>query len=176
MQLPRVREGLQCDTRAKQVNLFPVRHSISVESLNDSLFEMLLEAFEATDPPGWFDGLLTTLEAIDATTASNPPALGRSSIAGHCAHLRYSLELTNAWLRNESLEVDFSQAWALQRVDDATWNDLKKSITHQYERMLEFTRSRESWSEETLVMDMKSALHVAYHVGAIRQILALLKS
>jgi hypothetical protein len=151
-----------------------VQHSIPVESLNDSLFEMLLEAFEATDPPGWFDGLLTTLEAIDALTASNPPALGRSSIAGHCAHLRYSLELTNAWLRGESLEVDFSQAWALQRVDDVVWKALKKDITHQYERILEFTRSRESWTEETLVMNMKSALHVAYHVGAIRQIFAIL--
>jgi hypothetical protein len=162
--------------RISRVNLLPVQHSIPVESLNDSLFEMLLEAFEATDPPGWFDGLLTTLEAIDSVAASNPPALGRSSIAGHCAHLRYSLELTNAWLRGESLEVDFSQAWALQRVDDVVWKALKKDITHQYERVLEFTRSRESWSEETLIMNMKSALHVAYHLGAIRQILALLKS
>jgi hypothetical protein len=167
---------LQCDKGASRVNLLPVQHSIPVESLNDSLFEMLLEAFEATDPPGWFDGLLTTLEAIDASSASNPPAVGRSSIAGHCAHLQYSLELTNAWLRNESVEVDFSQAWALQHVDDPAWNALKKSITHQYERLLEFTRSQESWSEETLVMNMKSALHVAYHVGAIRQIAALLKA
>jgi hypothetical protein len=153
-----------------------VQHSIPVESLNDSLFEMLLEAFEATDPPGWFDGLLTTLEAIDAATASKPPALGRSSIAGHCAHLRYSLELTNAWLRSESVEVDFSRAWALQRVDDVVWGELKKNITHQYERVLEFTRSRESWTEETIIMNMKSGLHVAYHLGAIRQILALLNS
>lgn len=137
---------------------------------------MILEAFEATDPPGWFDGLLTTLETIDSVNASKPPALGRSSIAGHCAHLRYSLELTNAWLRNESLEVDFSQAWALQHVDDAGWAELKKKITHQYERILEFTRSRESWSEENMIMNMKSGLHVAYHLGAIRQILALLKS
>ena len=89
-----------------------MQNTFPIESLNDSLFEMLLEAFEATDPPGWFDGLLTTLETIDHNTASQSLAAGRSSIVGHCAHLVYSLELTNAWLRNETTNettaVDFS--------------------------------------------------------------------
>jgi hypothetical protein len=153
-----------------------VPNTFPIESLNDSLFEMLLEAFEATDPPGWFDGLLTTLETIDAETASKSLAAGRSSIVGHCAHLHYSLELTNAWLRNETASVDFSSAWALQVVDEAAWKDLKKQITHQYEQVLEFTRSRENWNEETLIMNMKSALHVTYHLGAIRQIMAMIQA
>ncbi len=73
------------------------------ESLRRALSELLTEILDG--PPAesaWLlnpgdAGLLRSLEALDAGTASRPAPAGGASVAAHVDHLRYGFELLNRW-------------------------------------------------------------------------------
>jgi hypothetical protein len=116
-------------------------------------------------------GLLTSLDAISAVAASASHE-GRSSIVAHVDHLRYGLELLNRWSRGENpfADADYSASWRRQRVSDAEWRDLQTSVAREAHSWLAvLTRPRE-WDDVGLTGALASVAHLAYHLGAIRQI------
>jgi hypothetical protein len=148
---------------------------MNIETLNETLLENLDEALNARDGEGWFEGLFSTLENIDAVTALKVPAAGRSSIAAHCEHLRYVITIVNAWTKLEKPQPDWSLAWKTSSVDAVQWDALKTAIQTECETLQAFIKASSEWSPKLLNLLMSNTSHMAYHVGAIRQIWMLVR-
>jgi hypothetical protein len=149
---------------------------MNIEALNAVLLENFDEALNAKSGEGWFDGLNPTLAQIDAATASKFPAPGRSSIAAHCEHLRYVLEIVNAWVRLEKPQPDWRLAWKTEGVDAAQWEALKAGIQTECGTLRTLIAESGEWNPKLLNLLLSNTSHVAYHVGAIRQIWMLVRT
>lgn len=118
-------------------------------------------------------GLLRSLEALSAAAASRVPAGGGASIAAHVDHLRYGLSLMNRWSRGEGdpfSTADWTASWRRVTVDDAAWATLRKALAeeaHAWRTTLAAPRERNAIELNGIV---GSVAHLAYHLGAIRQI------
>jgi hypothetical protein len=148
---------------------------MNIEVLNAVLLENFDEALNAQTGEGWFDGLNPTLAKIDAVTASKLPAAGRSSIAAHCEHLRYVITIVNAWTKLEKPQPDWGLAWKTLSVGVAEWDALKTAIQTECETLKTFIKASTEWNPKLLNLLMSNTSHVAYHVGAIRQIWMLVR-
>src|SRR5262245_1331754 len=116
-------------------------------------------------------GLLHSLDAISADAASRT-SQGGASIAAHVDHLRYGLSLMNAWSggANPWDFADFTASWRISAVTDAEWQRLRSELRDESQRWLDAMRAtRELTDEETNIVSGVTA-HLAYHLGAIRQI------
>jgi hypothetical protein len=117
-------------------------------------------------------GLLASLEALSAVAASARPG-GRSSIAAHVDHLRYGIELLNRWASGEDdpfATADYSASWRRQNVSETEWRQLRDALARDaraWERALLQPRSVDLAG---LTGMLASVVHLAYHLGAIRQI------
>jgi hypothetical protein len=116
-------------------------------------------------------GLLRSLDAISAESASRT-SLGGASIAAHVDHLRYGLSLMNAWSGGASPwdTADFTASWHIAAVSDAEWLDLRSRFRTESQRWLEAMRGRREITDEEANILLGAVAHLAYHIGAIRQI------
>lgn len=137
----------------------------------DALLGAMNEAFDALEGQAWYEGLLPTLEHLNADMASRTSAAGRSSIAAHCEHLRYVLEVMNAWTRGERPEIDWAQSWQHVTVTPAGWDALRTAIRDEGNRLEVALRERSEWTQRFAQLAINNVAHIAYHVGAIRQLL-----
>ncbi len=116
-------------------------------------------------------GLLRSLDKLSATAASKLTANG-SSIAAHVDHLRYGLSLMNRWAAGENPfdDADWSVSWRKTRVTAAEWKKLRDDLSAESRRWLAALREPREITEPDLNSVIGSIAHLAYHVGAIRQI------
>lgn len=116
-------------------------------------------------------GLLRSLDKLSATAASKLTGNG-SSIAAHVEHLRYGLSLMNRWAAGENPfdDADWSAAWRKTRVSAAEWKKLRDEFGSEARRWLAALKEPREISEADLNGVIGSIAHLAYHVGAIRQI------
>jgi hypothetical protein len=121
-------------------------------------------------------GLLRSLDKISAAQASAPTSTG-SSIAAHVDHVRYGLSLLNRWSGGENpfKDADWSASWKRTRVTDADWQALRASLRAETSRWLTALQTPRDVSEVELNGIVGSIAHLAYHLGAIRQIDAALR-
>jgi hypothetical protein len=118
-------------------------------------------------------GLLASLGALSAAEASARPG-GRSSVAAHVDHVRYGLELLNLWSRGENpwSDASYSASWERQHVTEAEWRALRSALEHEARAWLDAARAPRAVSEAELIGTLGSVVHLAYHLGAIRQLAA----
>jgi hypothetical protein len=146
-----------------------------------ALSNMLTEIFDG--PPGQEayvlnpgdPGLLRQLEAIDATTASKRPASGRPSVAAHVDHLQFGLSMLNRWAAGEAnpwAGADFNASWQRNTVTEGQWRTLRDALSHDAAAWRATVSQRASWDAMAAAAALSTAAHTAYHVGAIRQLLA----
>jgi hypothetical protein len=116
-------------------------------------------------------GLLRSLDKLSATAASAPTPHG-SSIAAHVEHLRYGLSLMNRWAAGENPfdDADWTQSWRKTRVYAAQWKQLREEFADEAHRWLESLKNPREIDQSELNSVVGSIAHLAYHVGAIRQI------
>ena len=116
-------------------------------------------------------GLLRSLDKLSATAASAPTPHG-SSIAAHVEHLRYGLSLMNRWAAGENPfdDADWTESWRKTRVYAAQWKQLREEFAAEAHRWLESLRKPREINQSELNSVVASVAHLAYHVGAIRQI------
>jgi hypothetical protein len=117
------------------------------------------------------DGLLVTLERLPAAAAS--AAREGPTIAAHVDHVRYGLSLLNRWangtLPPES-ERDWTASWRRNVVSDAEWRSLLGELRREadvWKAVLATPREVNDVEADWLAA---SVAHLAYHMGAIRQI------
>lgn len=116
-------------------------------------------------------GLLRSLEGLSATAASAPTSTG-SSIAAHVDHIRYGLSLMNRWSAGDDpfTDADWGASWKKTTVSDAEWQRLRADLRAEATRWLHTLRTPREVQEIELNGMIGSIAHLAYHLGAIRQI------
>jgi hypothetical protein len=115
-------------------------------------------------------GLLRSLDSLSAAAASAHQE-GRPSVAAHVEHLRYGLELLNKWARGADpwSTASYSSAWLRDRVSDEQWKTLREGLRHEAQNWMHAVHQRADWNEQAMTEALASAVHLAYHLGAIRQ-------
>jgi len=137
---------------------------------------------ELVDGTGAFDGgyilntgdvgLLKSLEKLSAADASRSTNDG-ATIAAHVQHERYGLSLMNRWATqggNPFADATWDLAWKIREVDAAAWDEIRNGFRDEARRWLEVLRTPREVSETELNGMVASIAHMAYHIGAIRQI------
>jgi hypothetical protein len=115
-------------------------------------------------------GLLRSLERVPAADASALTRTG-SSIAAHVAHLVYGLSLMNRWSQGENPfgDADWAAAWKKTSVTESEWEALRIQLRDQAARWLVVLRTPREVQDVELSGMIGSIAHLAYHLGAIRQ-------
>jgi hypothetical protein len=155
------------------------------DAFSRALSKLLLEIFDG--PPGeeaymlnpGDPGLLGQLESIDATRASTRPMPGRTTIAAHVDHVMYGLTLLNRWAAGEVnpwADADWNSSWQRTVVTDNQWQVLRDTLRQQADVWRNSVHARSDWDDIAAAGALASLAHTAYHLGAIRQILAAMKS
>ena len=156
----------------------------------DSVFQralsnMLVEIFNG--PPGQEayvlnpgdPGLLRQLDTIDASTASTRHVPGRTTIAAHVDHLQFGLSILNRWAAGEAnpwADTDWHASWQRTNVTEEQWRALRDALRRDADKWRNAVAERTNWDDMAAAAALSTAAHTAYHLGAIRQILAVLQS
>jgi hypothetical protein len=92
-------------------------------------------------------------------------------VASHVDHLRYGLNRLNREARGEQLEpANWAQSWTRQQVDDEQWDTLRAALASEARAWLEVMQQPPVWDEIGYTDAISSIPHLAYHLGAIRQL------
>ena len=145
--------------------------------IHDALSTLLGELLDGSGPDsGWAlnpkdPGLMRSLAGLSAADASHIPSGGQSSIAAHVDHLRYGLSLLNRWSEGEApfSDADWSASWKRTRVSDTEWITLRQALQSEARRWQAAIRHPRELTGDELNGYLASAVHLAYHLGAIRQ-------
>ena len=116
-------------------------------------------------------GLLASLDRLPAAAAS--ATHGGASIAAHVDHLRYGLSLLNRWAAGSSPpwpETDWTASWRKNVVSDSEWRTLRDELRREVNTWAGALRTPREVSEIEAGWLTGSVAHLAYHMGAIRQI------
>lgn len=117
-------------------------------------------------------GLLRSLDKLSAADASRSVNDG-ATIAAHVQHVRYGLSLMNRWATdggNPFADAKWDEAWNTSGVDAAAWTGIRDGLRDEARRWLQALSSVRDVTEVELTGMLASIVHLAYHVGAIRQI------
>ena len=116
-------------------------------------------------------GLLRSLEALSAAEASARTPTG-SSIAAHAEHVRYGLSLMNRWSQGENPfdTADWSASWQKTVVSEPEWRQRIADLRSETVRWIGAVRQPRNVDQIELNGMIGSIAHLAYHLGAIRQI------
>jgi len=147
-------------------------YSMNTRELSHSLTALFAELVDGapTDAAYMLNrgdrGLLGSLDRLPASAASG-------KIAAHVDHVRYGLSLMNRWAGGEPnpfATADWTAAWRTTRVSDAEWADLRGRLRDEAHRWLAALGTPREVDTVALNGMIGSIAHLAYHLGAIRQI------
>jgi hypothetical protein len=116
-------------------------------------------------------GLHRSLRRLSASAASAVTQTG-SSVAAHVQHLTYALSLLNRWAHGENpwTSADWAESWRRTQVNEAEWKDVLQQFQVHATAWRESLRTPREVDAADLTGLLGSAVHLAYHMGAIRQI------
>ncbi len=115
-------------------------------------------------------GLLATLDGLSAAQASQD--LYGSSIAGHARHTAFHLEVIVRWEQaGDRGPFDWKGSFLPAQVDDAAWDEVRVRVRAAYDALMAFARTQKDRAPDgdTAGGLTGAVAHVAYHLGAIRQ-------
>ncbi len=120
---------------------------------------------------GGDEGLLRSLDKLSAQQASALTPTG-SSIAAHVDHLRYGLSLMNRWTTGENpfANADWGASWKKTTVSEEEWRTRRAELRTETTRWLQALGTPRDVQTIELNGIVGSVAHLAYHLGAIRQI------
>ena len=153
---------------------------ISIRDAVGQILAVLSEAFEGpaqqwsyfTDH-GAEAGLLGVLEKLSATEASRP--LPETTIAAHAHHVAFGLNASTAWLTGDRSSQDWQQSWSISVVNEEAWKDLRAMVRRRLDELRRAIESAAGKDVEAMGVSIAAAAHAAYHLGAVKQKVALLK-
>jgi len=117
-------------------------------------------------------GLLRSLENISASAASASSA-GGGSIAAHVDHIRFGLSLLNRWVAGEPAPwkgADWTASWRIGTISDTQWRTLRDDLRRETDLWRDTLATPREVEDRELSWIIGTIAHVAYHLGAIRQI------
>jgi hypothetical protein len=148
------------------------------KDISQSLAALFSELVDGASGNGAFmlnsgdQGLLRSLDKLTAADASRSVNDG-ATIAAHAQHVRYGLSLMNRWASeggNPFADATWDAAWKISRVDEPAWQEIRSGLRDETQRWLTTLRTPREAAEIELSGMIGSIAHLAYHLGAIRQI------
>jgi hypothetical protein len=155
---------------------------VAEKDFTESLFTLLKETFEGPPPAtasAYLDqggGLFQTVEKLSAEDASRAAFAGAPTIAAHCAHTKFYLDVLGGYIAGSNEHADWKQSWLTQQVGAPEWESLKTELRASYEAVSGALHSVESWGERPVGGALAIMAHTAYHLGAVRQLARMVKS
>ncbi len=118
-------------------------------------------------------GVLGCIDILTAEQAYAAPVQGARSVAGHVAHLRFSLDLLVQRMQGDNPHADWKNSFNLD--NGMEWSALKADLRRAYDAALvEIEKQRNAplaeWPGIHVAGLCGTIAHNAYHLGAIRQI------
>lgn len=154
--------------------------SIGMDQAMVQLRAVLHEAFEG--PPerwsyftdnapdaGWFG----TLDGITAAEASR--VVAGTTIAAHVHHATFALDASTAWIRREWTPRNWRESWRVQAVAEPQWQALVAELRARYDTLARAIESHAGATVEGFGGAVGAIAHAAYHLGAIRQKLGVIR-
>jgi hypothetical protein len=117
-------------------------------------------------------GLLRSLDKLAAAEASRG-INGGATIAAHAQHVRYGLSLMNRWATdggNPFADAKWDEAWNISDVTEPQWEEIRHGLVGESDRWRDILGAPRELDRVGLKGMIASIAHVAYHLGAIRQI------
>ncbi|HTL45420.1 MAG TPA: hypothetical protein VL262_13845 [Vicinamibacterales bacterium] len=148
------------------------------KEISPALARVFSELTVGTTPPGGYVlnrgdvGLLRSLDARSASDASKN-VNGGATIAAHAQHLRYGLSLFNRWAAeggNPFADATWDAAWKTSTVTEPEWQEIRDALRREAQQWLDALASPREVTDLELTGLVASVAHLAYHLGAIRQI------
>jgi hypothetical protein len=148
-----------------------------------ALLKLFREIFEGPEREAYVlnpgdPGLLRQLELISAAEASTSAEPGRPPIVAHVDHIHYGLSLMNRRIagdKNPWATADWNASWRVAAVADEQWRALLGRLREAAVAWREGTAEFREWDEASAPEAIAIVAHTAYHMGAIRQILGMVK-
>jgi len=143
-----------------------------------ALSDILRELTEGTPGSGGYVlnpsdlGLLASLDQLSAAEASTIAPGAATTIAAHVDHVRYGLSLFNRWShgeRNPFATAAWGESWKRTRVSDAEWTTLRGQLSSEVHAWMNGIKVPRPLDTVALRGVIASVVHLAYHVGAMRQ-------
>ncbi len=143
--------------------------------LPSSLGTLLHEVLEGPAETGAFvlnrgdKGLLASLDALRASCqrASRQPRVGRRARGPPALRAR-APQPVGPWADPWST-ADYSASWQRDQVTEDQWRTLREGLKKEAHDWMAFAVRRQNWDEQALTEALASVVHLAYHLGAIRQ-------
>lgn len=138
---------------------------------------LMNELVRGTPPTGGYMlnkgdvGLLASLERLTAEQASEIID-GGSSIAAHVDHVLYYTTLMNRWAggeRNPWRNADWKVSWTRTTVTPESWSALRVQLERELRAWIDALQTPRDVTEPELTGMISSVAHLAYHIGATRQ-------
>jgi hypothetical protein len=117
-------------------------------------------------------GLLGSLDRLSHVDASQSVE-GGATVAAHVQHVRYGLSLMNKWATeggNPFADATWDVAWRTSAVDESQWAAERAALRDEAARWREILDAPRELHTIELTGMISSVAHLAYHLGAIRQI------
>ncbi len=144
----------------------------------DELDQLIRETFDGGLPgqgTAYLDhdsGVRNTLGRLTAEQASHRFD-GHPSIAAHVRHMNFHLRTSVEWIQGDHSRRNWRESFEPQHVTEAEWKALQEELDQSrvaYQRLMR-TLPAEKMEEEGSGMGVLA--HLAYHLGAVRQLMHL---
>ena len=155
----------------------------NIEKTNGAIIEFLEEVYDGPKHQyTWFignapdSGLLGTARGLSAEEASTPVVEEGTTITAHIGHLRWTLLKANSFMRGENPAWDWSESWAVRRVDPEEWASLTGSLEAEFKALVQSLGSGFTWNSDEQYKEVLALIpHASYHLGAIRQMALIIR-
>lgn len=152
----------------------------------ESIDLLLQEAYDGPPDPDatWFTtnapetGVLGTIRHINAEQAAEKLPGVSHSIAQHVAHLIFSIDHALKHAKGERSTPEWDSSWVVSEpLDEHTWHGMQRALRESHLRMRMWVHNEEPFQDKAAVTSfIGSVAHAAYHLGAIRQLIAIIRA
>lgn len=118
-------------------------------------------------------GLRNLLAGMTPEEASK--TIGGNSVAAHAHHLLFSFEAFGGFIAGDRRKRDWDESWKVSTVDGGSWAKLQSDLESAYASLVRTIRENAEKSEPAAGGSVGAVAHLAYHIGAIRQKVVLLR-
>lgn len=142
----------------------------------------LEETFESRHHGIFLDkgtSLFETLDPVTPEEASLRASDRTASVAAHVRHVIFYVTVLQRVIRGEEVgRLNWREIWENDRpVGAAEWDGLRAELRREYGNVRALHSDEATWKRDEAADEFVSiALHTAYHLGAIRQALAVIRS
>ena len=120
-----------------------------------------------------------TLADVTAAEVSLRASDRTASVVAHVRHVIFYVEVLQKSLRGEQVgKVNWREIWESDRpVTPDEWSALVARLREEYAKVCRLHADPATWDREDALGEFTAiAVHTAYHLGAIRQALAVIRS